>query len=35
MRIRHMRGFTTSSQWVPFEIKLIQASSNRPLLEWR
>ena len=34
MRVRYMRGFITSSQWIPFEIKLIKASDNRPLLEW-
>ncbi len=35
MRVRHMRGFATSSQWIPFEIKLIQPSNDRPILEWR
>lgn len=35
MRIRHMRGVATSSQWIPFEIKQVQPGNNRPLLEWR
>jgi len=35
MRIRHMRGYTTSSQWIPFDIKLVQPNNGRPLLEWK
>jgi KaiC/GvpD/RAD55 family RecA-like ATPase len=35
MRIRNMQGFSTSSQWIPFEIKQIQQMTSRPLLEWR
>jgi len=35
MRIRHMCGCVTSSQWIPFEIKQIQGNDNPPLLEWK
>lgn len=35
MRIRHMRGVPTSSQWIPFEIRAIDSGSKNPLLEWR
>ncbi|MEM2943291.1 MAG: ATPase domain-containing protein [Methanomassiliicoccales archaeon] len=34
MRIRHMRGQLTSSQWIPFEIKQLQDVSRITLLEW-
>jgi len=35
MRIRHMRNSPTSTQWVPFNIKKLGSTEERPLLEWR
>jgi KaiC/GvpD/RAD55 family RecA-like ATPase len=35
IRIRHMRGHATSSQWMPFEIKQLRPEEKKPLLEWR
>ena len=35
MRIRHMRGYPTSSQWVPFEIRGEVTDTCPALLEWR
>ena len=35
MRIRHMRGYPTSSQWVPFEIRGEDNDACPALLEWR
>jgi KaiC/GvpD/RAD55 family RecA-like ATPase len=29
MRIRNMRGYITSSQWIPFEIKGSQGNSSK------
>ncbi len=35
MRVRHMRGYPTSSQWMPFEI-LVAGDEKKPdLLEWK
>jgi KaiC/GvpD/RAD55 family RecA-like ATPase len=35
MRIRHMKGYPTSSQWIPFEIRSIDRGEPNQLLEWR
>lgn len=35
MRIRHMRGYASSSHWVPFEIKQIYKGDRISLLEWK
>jgi len=35
MRIRHMRGYAASSQWIPFEIKQIYKGDRISLLEWK
>jgi len=35
MRIRHMRGYPTTSQWIPFEIKQIFKGERASLLEWK
>lgn len=35
MRIRHMKGYPTSSQWIPFEIRTIDRGEPNQLLEWR
>jgi KaiC/GvpD/RAD55 family RecA-like ATPase len=35
MRIRHMKGYPTSSQWIPFEIRTIDRGEPGQLLEWR
>ena len=35
MRVRHMRGYPTASQWMPFEI-LVAGDEKKPnLLEWK
>ncbi len=34
MRIRHMRGHPSPSQWIPFEIRQIQPSETLSFLEW-
>ncbi|MCQ5375794.1 MAG: hypothetical protein NO474_04275 [Methanomassiliicoccales archaeon] len=34
LRIRHMRGYATSTQWIPFEIKQAQQESKMTLLEF-
>jgi len=35
MRVRHMRGYPTASQWVPFEILMAGDEKKPNLLEWR
>ncbi len=35
MRIRHMKGYPTSSQWIPFEIKQINKADRASMLEWK
>ncbi len=35
MRIRHMRGTTTSSKWIPYKITKGRSSTSKPLLEWK
>jgi KaiC/GvpD/RAD55 family RecA-like ATPase len=35
MRIRHMKGYPSSSQWIPFEIKHVYKGDRTSLLEWR
>lgn len=35
MRIRHMRGIPSANEWIPFEIRSIDANVSNPLLEWR
>ena len=34
MRIRNMRGYPTSPQWIPFEIRTLEKNSDANLLEW-
>ena len=34
MRIRNMRGYPTSPNWVPFEIKTLSKNEDARLLEW-
>lgn len=34
LRIRHMRGYATSTQWIPFEIRQVQQESKMTLLEF-
>jgi len=35
MRVRHMKGFVASSQWIPFEIKQVKGEQCDSLLEWK
>jgi len=35
MRIRHMRGYPSTPQWIPFDIVNAGKSSKTKLLEWR
>lgn len=34
MRIRNMRGYPTSPNWIPFEIKTLSKNEDARLLEW-
>jgi KaiC/GvpD/RAD55 family RecA-like ATPase len=34
MRIRNMRGYPTSPNWIPFEIKTLGKNEDARLLEW-
>ena len=34
MRIRNMRGCSTSAQWIPFEIRTVDNGEPVQLLEW-
>ena len=35
LRVRHMRGMSVSSRWIPFEISPARDEPSAQVLEWR